>query len=500
MDKNRKIGYWVLGGLLFVTVAARAAYSPALSGVFATPGVKLGLPALKGAETPPWAATKDPIAPLPPGEQGALRVSAELDRTAVLQKQDNQVHVAVTLDTHGLGTTQRAPTDFVVVFDRSGSMGGQKIEFGKQALRELVNRLADNDRFGLVTYESTAEVRIALGETARAARHRWLRDVGELTTAGGTNISEGLDLGLQELTRARSAGRVQRMLLLSDGLANAGDSSLSGLSARARRVNQADSVLSAIGVGADFDENVMTSLARAGTGAFYYLAKLETLPTLLSAELKTAGETYAQRAELHVQLEPGVELVSASGSSFSKQGSSAVVPLGSLYADHKRELWLTLQVPNEKLESFSLASLSVRYRQGEKPQEVAAPALPNVVCVADSAEFEKRFNQRVWERAVLEEELARSKEQLGAAIREGNAKDVDLAIASAERHQTLARRLGNQRLDQEIENFKASAAPAKAAQVAGGSVRASAAKAQIAGSFATRNSGSYKNMPSSATY
>jgi Ca-activated chloride channel family protein len=412
----------------------------------------------------------------------------------VLQHGDGELHVAVTIDTHGLGSGRRVPTDFVVVFDRSGSMGGQKIEYGKQALRELLGRLSDEDRFGLVAYDSTAEVRVPLADSARASRARWLSAVDELAVAGGTNLSAGLELGLSELSRGHTGGRASRMLLLSDGLANEGDSSLSGLVGRARRVTRLDSVLSAIGVGADFDENLMTSLARAGTGAFYYLAKLETLPVLMNAELKTASETYAERAELRLKLEPGVKLVSAAGVSFSQEGDTVVIPLGSLYADYTQKTWLTLRAPSAELRETAVGELSVRYRHDGQAFEVTAAALPKVACVSDAAEFKKRIVEPVWERAMLEEELGRSKEAMSAAIRQGNAKDVDDVVAAAESQQALAESLGNQRVIGQIAALRAEAPSAKAAQVAGSSARSVAAKRAIADSYDLRSKSSFKNV------
>lgn len=485
MEKNRKLGYFVLGGLVLATVAARAAYSVPM-GVLTTERFVGG--------TPPALKPPPQVLHLPPGAKGDARLSVEVDRSAVLQNGDNEVHVAVAVDTHGLGASQRVPTDFVVVFDRSGSMSGEKLEFGKQALRELVSRLSDRDRFGLIAYDSNAEVRVPLGREAHLARAEWLRAVDGLSIAGGTNISGGLDLGLAELREKRAPGHAVRVLLLSDGLANEGETSVEALGTRARRMTQADAVLSTIGIGSDFDENVMTSLARAGTGAFYYLAKLETLPALMSAELKTAGETYAQSAELRVKLPAGVELVRASNGNVAREGDTAIVPLGSLYSDYSQQVWLTFKVPNKALGSRELGDISVRYRRDDKPFEVALTDAPKVDCVGDSSVFEGSIVKPVWERAMIEDELARSREELGAAIRDGDAHDVDVAVLDAQKQRGLAQRLASPKVLAAMASVEASAAPAKAAQAAGGVARSVAAKNSIADGFGLRNASSYKNI------
>jgi hypothetical protein len=123
-----------------------------------------------------------------------------------------------------------------------------------------------------------------------------------------------------------------------------------------------------------------------------------------------------------------------------------------------------------------------------------------VEVVADSERFEKGIVQPVWERAVLEEDIAKSREQLGAAIRGGTAEDVDEAVASANLQRRLAEKLGNRRVLSTMQQLSDSAAQAKAAQAAGGLARAAAAKNEAATSFSTRNRGNYKNVDPTLSY
>jgi Ca-activated chloride channel family protein len=499
MDKNRKLGLMVLGFLFLGTLGARAAYKVRTT---VEPDTHIAATLAPMPEPPvlPWTTTPDPVASTELAQSDVVSVSTALDRTAVLQHGDGVVHVEVDLGTEGLGGGERVPTDFVVVLDRSGSMEGQKLEFGKQALRELVGRLGDDDRLGLVTYESGAVVQIPLSGTARTSRNRWIGEVDRIDTAGGTNMSGGLDLAFSQLAQNRRKGVAARMLVLSDGLANEGDSSRAGLTGRARRAAHDELVLSTVGIGADFDEGIMTSLARSGTGAFYYLANLDVLPKLLSAELKTANETYAQGTELRVRLAPGVRVSSVSGGVFDQHGDSVVVPLGSLYARHSRRVWLTLQMPTNDLRESDLADVSVRYRHDGKPFEVHASALPHVACVASAEEFQAHVIEKVWENAVLEEEINRGKEALGEAIRSGTPADVDRAVASATSDQALAEKLGNQKVLKELEQMNASSVQAKAAQRAPALERANAAKDSLADGFSGRNSSLYKNIDPYAAF
>jgi len=245
-------------------------------------------------------------------------------------------------------------------------------------LRELIERLDARDRLALVTYESDTQVEIDMAEATPENRRGWLRRVNELETAGGTNISAGIDLGSRVLERARREGRAARILLLSDGLANAGDSSFAGLVTRARRAPEQGYVLTTVGIGQDFDEHLMTWMARAGTGAFYYLEKASVLPELLGAELKTATETYADSAELVLRLAPNVRIESALGQGFDSKEGTVVIPVGSLYGEHDRRIWLTLAAPTSELRDIDVGSVGVRYRREGGWYEVYAEPLPKV--------------------------------------------------------------------------------------------------------------------------
>ena len=100
-----------------------------------------------------------------------VRVSAELDRSAVLRNGSGIVHVEVSLKADGpIGSTVRAPTDVVVIVDHSGSMSGNKLYYAKQAIHQLIGRLDDEDRFGLVAYETSAQILIPISHATPWAR------------------------------------------------------------------------------------------------------------------------------------------------------------------------------------------------------------------------------------------------------------------------------------------------------------------------------------------
>lgn len=436
-----------------------------------------------------------------PGSSSEITVRAELDRTAVLRDGDGTVHLEVTIaapisDVVG----SRQPVDMLVIVDRSGSMSGEKIAFAQEALRQLVGRLKPDDRLGLVAYDSTAEVLMPLDYATSDARRRWHEIIADLTVRGNTNLSAGLDLGLGMLDAHRRPNRPARVLLLSDGLANEGDSSVEGLTRRARRAVTGEYVLSTMGIGSDFDENLLTRLAGAGTGAFYYLARLAVLPQFFDAELATANQTVAEGASLELRLGPGMQVSSVMGLPFEQRGSVVTVPLGGVYGGHERRLWITLRVPTHRLSHLPVGTVHARFRTDRGLQELSPVALPGVACVGSYGEFRAGIRPEVWERAMLNEALGRSQEQMGEAIVTGSPADVDRALRDATQHRQLAAELGRSSVVERIDALEESAETAKRAQAAPMPARRAEAKRQKAYGYTTRNRGSYVNADPQAGF
>jgi len=444
--------------------------------------------------TPAFGSAAKPHPGTARSDPAGIALSAAVDRRAVLHNGDGTVHIEVTIRTPPAERPAvRQATDMIVIVDRSGSMSGGKIYFAQEALRQLIDRLRPEDRFGLVAYDTYAQTLIPLEYASDRAQKRWRHVVDRLNVRGNTNMSHGLDLGQQMLEDARLSNRPARLLLLSDGLANTGDSSFEGLTRRARRAARGQYVLSTMGIGADFDERLMTALASAGTGAFYYLAKLEVLPEFFDAELLTAGQTVAYGTVLEIQLEPGVRVNSVMGLPFQQRGTKVTVPIGSLYSGHERTLWITAKVPTGRLAEFPLGSVGARFRIADGDHETDRHALPRLRCVATYSEFRDSIRADVWERAMLNESIGRSQERFGDAIASGTAADIDKEYTAANRHRRLATELGVQSVVRRLDQLEKSAQIAKQAQRAPAPVRRAEAKRQKASGYIERNRDSYLN-------
>jgi len=297
----------------------------------------------------------------------------------------------------------RMPTDLVVILDRSGSMAGEKLAQARAAVRELVARLGTQDRFALVTYSDGATLTLPLAPAEDGIRDGWLQAVDAITAEGSTNMSSGLDLGLDVIERARAAGRVPRAILISDGLANQGDPTPEGLTRRAARAARGEYMLTTVGVGDDFNEYLMTALADAGTGNYYYLHGAEDLATVFAREFTAARHTVATGLAVRIEPAAGVRVVDAAGYPLEQTGDAVVFRPGSLFAGQRRSIWVTLAVPHDAPGEHPLGRIALAYTDCGEPVTLALAETPHVSCVGREDDFYAHVDVPAWTRSVVQE-------------------------------------------------------------------------------------------------
>ena len=379
-------------------------------------------------------------APTPPrvaSGSSAVAIAAGPDRSAVLHGGDGLVRVELALR-GGQGAAPgaaRVPTDLVVVLDRSGSMAGEPLATALAALRELCAGLADGDRFALVSYASDARIDVPLETASAAARERWERAIAAIGADGGTAMSSGLDLGHGVLAGAARPGAVGRLIVLSDGHANQGDYSLDGLRARAGRARPGQYVLSAVGIGNGFDESVMSALADAGTGNFYYLPDTARLRDVFAGEFAAARETVARALAVTLTPGAGVRVAGAGDSPLAQAGDAVVFHPGDLFAGQERRVWVTLHVPTGAVGDVALGGVAVAFTGTDGAREqVQLAALPAIACVENGSDYYASFDTERYERANRTDSLGDLKQRVARKVAAGRRAE---AAAEIEAHHAI---------------------------------------------------------------
>jgi Ca-activated chloride channel family protein len=245
--------------------------------------------------------------------------------------------VNCTLLTLGLNTPldpatlQRPPLNLVVALDVSGSMAGAPIEYVRQGLLLMLDALEPNDRLTLVTYSDAASVLVG-GATIAESSAELAAAIGGLAAGGGTNIFDGLSVALGLAHAQRDPERQNRVMLLSDGEATAGIQSTPKLVALARDYAEQGIGLTVVGMGTEFDVELMRSLGEAGSGNFYFAANHADVVEIFSEEVAVFLVPVALDVRIEVEIGDGYVFREAFGArSWTPLGAGGIIEIPALF-------------------------------------------------------------------------------------------------------------------------------------------------------------------------
>ncbi len=201
---------------------------------------------------------------------------------------------------------ERKPASLTFVIDISGSMDMEnRLELVKQSLELLVDRLRPNDTVGIVVYGSDAY--LVLNPTSGEDKDRILDAIYSLHTEGATNAEAGLHLGYQLAYQASRPGAINRVILLSDGVANVGATGPEQILELIRGYADAGITLTTVGFGmGNFNDVLMEQLADNGDGSYAYIDNLEEARKLFVEDLTSTLQVIAHDAKIQVEFNPQV--------------------------------------------------------------------------------------------------------------------------------------------------------------------------------------------------
>ncbi|MBF0104031.1 MAG: VWA domain-containing protein [Deltaproteobacteria bacterium] len=307
---------------------------------------------------------------------GPVKARFALSQDKVLVHSDGLVYMQVDLEADDQERPllkKRTPTDFVIVLDRSGSMSGRnKMTFAQKAIESLLWQIGEEDRFALVAFDDMVETPIALRTMTSKNREELLSSIQSISPRGSTNLGAGLIEGMNILKNAgRVSGHAQRLILISDGMANEGITDVAELGRMAGGAVQHEFIISTIGVGLDFNETLLSSVADHGTGSYYFLEDVAQLDKILSEEFYGASRVLARNIVLKLDLASGFSVEEASGYPISQRGGAVLVQAGSLYEQQKKTFFVTLKVPTSAVYTEALGDVDLSYEANGTSYTVA---------------------------------------------------------------------------------------------------------------------------------
>lgn len=323
-------------------------------------------------------------------------------------------------------------------------------------------QLTSYDRFALVSFSNNAIVHSPLVAINDANRENLDRIVDTIPADGSTNMSDGLQSALKLLTENHHSEHLKKALLLSDGQANQGISDPQGLAFIVAQIAKAGAVLSTIGMGLDFNETLMTSLADYGMGHYSYLEELSGLGAILAKDLSDTRIIYATASTIDVTLGNGVALIDAGGYPISQLEANTVrITTGQILDNTDKHFVMTFTVPTQKTGSVSLGQIQLNYQTNKAQQQarLADNSLKlSVVEASRQDEAIKSVNANVYKKTWTENNLGRMKKSLSDSVREGNKAKAQQTINEYRQAVEKAQKSSNVQLltpdvDKELNNM-----------------------------------------------
>jgi Ca-activated chloride channel family protein len=297
-----------------------------------------------------------------------LMVEGRLGHARMLANSTSETYLFVDVrsevDSSGLGTrTAFEPLNLAIVIDRSGSMTGQRERNAIDAAAGMIRRLRDGDTVSVVSYSDEALMVLPVTTVSTATHEQLIRSMIDNMSnkpTGSTCISCGLDLGMRTLVGRRPG--IDRLLLLSDGEANRGVTDETGIRSLARQARNQGATISSVGVDIDYNERLMSALAREANGRHYFSETGSNLEQIFDQELESLVKTVAKDGRLEVELAPGVRVAEVFERAYQQVDRKVIVPLGTFTPGEDKTFLMRLEVPPSPEGERPIANVTLTYQ------------------------------------------------------------------------------------------------------------------------------------------
>ena len=261
-------------------------------------------------------------------------------RAAVCSDRDTTLTLLLRVEAQ-IGAAVAPPSlNLGIALDRSGSMEGEPIEHAIQASAHLVDQLKPDDVVAAVAFDHEV---IVLAPAGEAYRQRLLkRRLSQLEARGWTDLHSGFQEAAHQVGTALGSKKLDRVVILTDGQTNQGVTCPDRIADTVAEWHKRGISTTTIGLGWDYNEDLLEAMSRAGGGNFFHIAEPKDIAPMFQVELQGLSSTIGKNALLGVKPGDGVEVLRLYNKLERVQDGR--IKLGNLMAGCPIELVLELQV------------------------------------------------------------------------------------------------------------------------------------------------------------
>ena len=347
---------------------------------------------------------------------GQVRLGFDVSHPMMLAGHRQTAYLKVGLTGLALASEhERAPVNVAIVLDRSGSMSGKKLSRAKQAAIMAIDRLGRDDIVSVVAYNQNVSVLVPA--TKVSDKQAIFNAINRLYAGGMTALFGGVSKGAQETRKFLERNQVNRVILLSDGLANIGPSSPDALAELGASLIKEGISVTTIGLGLGYNEDLMVKLARASDGNHAFVEGPEQLAQIFNYEFGDILSVVANDVDVVITCGVGVRPVRVLGREADIVGQTVTTRLNQIYGRQQKYILLEVEVEASAAgQTRPLASVAVDYTDMATKHKAHLAASKKVIFTGSAQLVKDNTNSKVMVAAV--EQIANETSKRALALRD----------------------------------------------------------------------------------
>jgi Ca-activated chloride channel family protein len=337
-------------------------------------------------------------------------------------------HLLVRLQSEPQVGFKRTPLNLVLVVDRSGSMQGSKLTEAKRCVIDLIKRMSPTDQVGVVQYDDVVDTLMPLSQVEQVGGVIEALVQG-ITANGSTDLHAGWLRGSEMLAPLAGRDAACHVMLLSDGQANRGLTHVARMCEQVAALAGAGVTTTTVGLGADFNEELMTAMAQAGQGSAHYGERAVDLAETFDAEMGLLSQLQWRSVEMSVANAPvGLDMLNA----YDRTPSGWRMPSVAMGS----ECWALLRMPMREAmrlqrQQGTVLAVTVQATDASGERQTFTGQLP-VLPVVPHAAYDALQTHELVQRRIHEMDAAQLQLQIREAALRGDWMQVEQLLAQLE--------------------------------------------------------------------
>ena len=293
----------------------------------------------------------------------AKQVDLNVNLATPVMEAERKHNAFIKISLEGIKQEQsqtRIPANIAIVLDKSGSMQGEKLYHAKEAAIMALSRLNTNDIVSIVSYDSRVSVVVPATKVSNTTQIS--RAIHRIQANGNTALFAGVSKGANELRKFLDLNKVNRVILLSDGLANVGPSTPNELGKLGLSLAKEGMSVTTIGLGLGYNEDLMTQLAGFSDGNHAFVENAEDLASVFQYEFGDVLSVVAQGVEIQIKCRNGVRPIRVLGREADISDGMVSTRMNQLYSEQEKFIILEVEVPAQAdTASVDLVDVDISY-------------------------------------------------------------------------------------------------------------------------------------------